>query len=879
MVEAVGQEQQARSGRHATGFVGLVRWLAVLGFLFAGWLAVAQEPGPDRLAFEAAIRAYDASLFGRAVTELEAMIAQHPESPLKPVALERAALARGEAALLESRWKAAADAFADFLKDFPASTNRLRGVVREAYALHRDGDLAGVRARLEAPEGIFQSLAGKPESEPELVFAGWHLLGEARLGLKDPTAALAAVEASKAFARTPEAQWQRERLRHDAARNAGKAEERLAAAEALVGLAANADVRRRAEASSILARALEAAGQADRAEGVWEKNVEAALPAEYQREAILRISERLLARQDLAKARARLERFLSGRPVEPMWNPVRLLLGQVLFRQYAASRAVVPIPAEIAGLPGQILAQMEVVRTNQPAAELVGGIEFLRGWCLWEEGLASGGTNRLKETGDAFRDAAEKLPASAEQATARFKLGDVSLLLKEPVAALAHYLSVAEGYPGDPTVDRELRPFAWQQAVVAAIAATNGAAASRAMERLLATNPDAEISGRSALLVGQSLMRQGAGLQGRELLSRFADRFPDAAVTAEVRLALAEGYFADRQWTNVLRELDGWVARYTNHPALPRAEYDRAMATAEAGMATNAVEQFRTLAQRFATNPLSQTAQLWLGEHFFNQGDFAQAELACIGVITNVHWKGTRAVQQARLKAGQAALERGRATNAVEYLLDLLNDRTSAEEERAPAYFYLGEARLIEAPGTNVPLSSFTQALEAFQGAARYTNAPIVIAAWGRMAYCHLQLGAQSPVSYVRAIELYQRVAESPHASVAARAKARIGMGLASERIASGKTPAEAAEWGERALKHFLDVALGSGFLRAGETIPARILEEAGDAAGRLLEERRRFDEASGLYEHIAREVPGSKPIWDARRDRVRKLKSGSSTP
>ena len=56
----------------------------------------------------------------------------------------------------------------------------------------------------------------------------------------------------------------------------------------------------------------------------------------------------------------------------------------------------------------------------------------------------------------------------------------------------------------DATVDRELRPFAWQQAVVAAISATNAPAASRAMERLLATSPDAEVSGRSALTFAAS---------------------------------------------------------------------------------------------------------------------------------------------------------------------------------------------------------------------------------------------------------------------------------------------------------------------------------------------------------------------------------------
>ena len=864
--------QRGRMNRMTSGWWILQVVVACLGIGLAGVAVRAQEAGPDRVAFDAALRAFDAAMFSRAVSELEALVQQFPDSALKPAALERAAFARGEAALATSKWKEAAGAFGTFLKDYPGSTNRLRGALREAYALQKSGDLAGVRDRLQIPDGIFQAATRVAESPAELIFAGWLLLAEARLGLGDPAGALAALESGKAMARTANAQWQRERLRHDAARAAGKADERLAAAEALVNLSGTGEPVRRAEAVSLAARAMEAVGQSERADALWERNSDASLPAEYQREAVLRIAERLGAKSDLPKARARLERFLTGRAAEPVWNAVRLALGQVLFRQYAEARGVTPLPAEIAGLPGQILGQLDVVLTNQPAAELVGPVQYLRGWCLWEDGMAAGITNQLKESEAAFRVAAEQLPVSPEQATAWFKLGDVALLRKEPDVALTNYLAVAEGYAGDATVDRELRPFAWQQAVVAAISATNAPAASRAMERLLATSPDAEVSGRSALLVGQSLLRQGEGLQGRELLSRFAERFSDAKVTAEVRLALAEGYLADRMWTNVLRELDGWVLRYTNHPALPQAEYDRAMATAEAGMATNAVEQFRLLAQRFATNPLSQTAQLWLGEHFFSQGDYAQAELACVGVITNVHWKGTRAVQQARLKAGQAALARGSSTNAVGYLLDLLNDPTAAEDERAPAYFYLGEARLGVSPGTNAPLSSFSDALEAFQGAARFTNAPIVIAAWGRMAFCHLQLGAQTPVSLQRATELYQRVTDSPQAGIAARAKARIGMAMAAERMASGKPPAEATELLERALKYYLDVVLGSGFLRPGESVPPLLLWEAGDAAGRLLQERKRLEEAVGLFELLGRELPAYKPIWDSRRDAVRKL-------
>ena len=373
--------------------------VACLGVGLGAAGGMAQEAGPDKVAFDAALRAFDTAMFSRAVSELEAMVKQFPDSPLKPAALERAAFARGEAALAASNWKDAAAAFGVFLKDYPGSTNRLRGSWREAYALQKAGDLAAVRDRLQIPDGVFQSATRVAESPADLLLAGWLLLAEARLGLGDAAGALAALESGKPVAKTPEAQWQRERLRHDAAREAGKADERLVAAEALVALSSTGEPVKRAEAVSLAARAMEAVGQADRADVLWEKNSDASLPAEYQREAVLRIAERLGAKSDLPKARARLERFLTGRPAEPVWHAVRLALGQVLFRQYAEARGAAPMPAEIAGLPAQILGQLDVVLTNQPAAELVGPVQYLRGWCL-----GGGGGDGRDEPTEGLRD-------------------------------------------------------------------------------------------------------------------------------------------------------------------------------------------------------------------------------------------------------------------------------------------------------------------------------------------------------------------------------------------------------------------------------------------------------------------------------------------
>ena len=159
-------------------------------------------------------------------------------------------------------------------------------------------------------------------------------------------------------------------------------------------------------------------------------------------------------------------------------------------------------------------------------------------------------------------------------------------------------------------------------------------------------------------------------------------------------------------------------------------------------------------------------------------------------------------------------------------------------------------------------------ALEAFAGAARYTNLPIVVSAWARMAYCHVQLASQNAVGYDRAAELYQRVVDSPLADAAARAKAKVWLGQVAERQAAIRGPADAAALREKALGHYLDVTFGR-ILRPGESLPEQQLEEAGIAAGRLLEERRRWDEAAGLYEQLARDLPRLKPVWDARRERV----------
>ena len=101
------------------------------------------------------------------------------------------------------------------------------------------------------------------------------------------------------------------------------------------------------------------------------------------------------------------------------------------------------------------------------------------------------------------------------------------------------------------------------------------------------------------------------------------------------------------------------------------------------------------------------------------------------------------------------------------------------------------------------------------------------------------------------------------------RAKARIGMGSASERLAALRSGAASSAALEQALGHYLDIVTGK-ILRPGEVVDPHWWKEAGLAAGRLMEGQGRFAEAAGLYAQLARDLPVTRPVWEARLDRVR---------
>jgi TolA-binding protein len=852
-------------------------WIRILSFACRALACVASMDravaveSPDQMAFAAANRSLALGSFERAASEFSEFTNRFPASPLRADAAQRAWWSQGEAAWQRKDFPGAAAAFRTSRTAFPGQPLALESAVREAAAVFRAGDTARAVALLTNPPSLFLSAqqSGQPR---DVVLAGELWLTEAQLDRGELADARRWLTAAGPRATTPQDRWSIQQWRvkiEEAAKDWATA---AAAAQGLRDMSTETLAPRRPEAAAWAAKLWMRAGQPDRAVTAWEENLGATIPRTLRLEAGERLAEIALGRGEVSRARDVLEGLLGKDPDTAGTARCRVLLGQALFRQYRTARTT-PAAAVTAGaLLAQAAGQFRQALTNQPGG-LEGAAHLGLGWCLWEEGDPSRPVERWREVGAAFEAASRTLPKSVEQAVARFKAGDVSAASGDPAGALTNYLAVADGYSDITDFPSELTVMALEQSVAMAVASTNAAAGERAVKALLALAPATEAAGRSVLLVGGLELRGGSPEAGRVLMRDFVNRFPESPVRAEVELELATGRVHEGRWTNAVEELSRWLASHTNHPGAPRAEFNRAYALARSGAAGEALERFTDLANRFPDDPSAPTAQLWLAQNFFEQQDYLKAGQVCAAILTNAAslQRRTEAWYRAKLWTAEAARKLQNFDSAAEHFRELLNDRAAPPDIQTLGFFRYGEMWLERAPETGAePLANFRLALEAFTRVLQFTNSAYLGPAMAMAANCHLQLGTITPASYERAGELYQQAASLADADVGTRAKAWLGAALVNEKRAELRGGTEAGPLRDKAAAQYLDVALGK-ILRPGEQLPALVMAEAARSGGELLERLGRLNEAAGLYEHAARELPSAAAIWT---ERARKLRA-----
>ena len=854
-----------------------------LGFLVPFRVLAVDGPagsqGPDRVAFDAALRSFLIGAYPRAAEEFSAFEAGFPESALRAEAVRRGVYARAEAEAARGLFPSAEKAFGEYLVRFPDSDLVLRASVRRAECLFRAGQPAAAAALLDQPDGPF--LRARAQGRPaDLLRVGSMLAAEAHLAAGDTTRARSAVEAAAPFATAPAAQWDRIRLEIRILEALGNPRSSTAAIEAAERLrvVARADelAPRRPESAALLGRLLIAAGQGDRALPPLEENLAPAVPPLFRADAAGRLADWWVSQGRLGPARERLESVVAGLGDDASAAALRLRLGQIHLREHLAFRgtnrvADSPAPAHV-GLT-RALAELERASALNPPAELRGPLALGLAWCRWEEALAGDSRSVMTQALSGFRAAVELLPASStEGLVARYKAADVSAWLGDAATALKGYLAVADAAANRPADREAWVPPALEQALVAAIASTNGPVGESVLRRLLELPQSGDRAGRGALWLGSALARQGAGELGRGLLQEYLARFPESGLKADVELELAMIGILDGDWPQSDAALRRWLASHPQHPGAVRAGFHLAYALARSGDPSAAMRLFSELAAKNPADPGTISAQLWLAGRFFEQQDYLQAGQASAALLTNTAVRVARGQTwyRAKLWAAEAGRKLQNFESAAEHFRELINDKAAPAEVHSAALFHYGEllqARPVE-PGAD-PLSRYRLALEAFGRVLEFTNSPHLAPALGMMANCHFQLSTLNPADYAKAAELYRRAAAQPGAGVETRCRAWLGHAAVNRRMAELRSGSEAAEFYDLSIRSGLDVALGRVLL-PGEKVPPEVVAEAARVTGETLERLGRVGEAAGLYEHVARELPSVAAAWDQRARRIR---------
>jgi TolA-binding protein len=872
----------------------MVRGWFHLGMVVGMLLTVAQSPAAeteeDRM-FTAARMAFQDEIWRRAAREFEQFTIRHPLSPKVPeaVLLQARALLNlsdptsaikllteqlpragaladeylfwtAEAHFQRKDYPQAAQTYARLLAEHAGSPRALEAQIGEAASmgrLKRWDQVVRLIRRADAP--LAQSLAAG--TAKELVARGQLLLAEALLAGGDPAGAEAVATVPQLNQLDPVLEWQRVELLTRAWMVAGRLQDALVASTNLLTLAdkANRPVLRY-EGVLLQGRLFEQHGEAEAAAVAYRSNLATNVPPAAQRQALLRLSDLLIARGQLGEARSLVEQFIALEPHPPGLELAQMTLGELKLRQHLDQQArALTQPDTAPNQPTNLLELAaadfaKVIQTSKDPLVLTRAY-INQGWVQW---LAED----FKASASSFEKAATMAQDPSEEAVARFKWADSLYRLGDFPAARTNYLTVSVLARVAGGAVAEIEEPALYQAMRSALAENQAGLANQTLQTLLNRFPDGFHASSSVLLTGQGLEGQGQPEAARRVFEEFLAAEPETPLAAEIRLAIARTYETEQQWSKANEAYQAAAASTEDDALKARAEYFRAQTTALSGNEAEALNLFTNFLARFPNQPLSPRAQWWIADHYWRQGDFEKAELNYQLLFGN--WPNSPLAYEARMMAGRAAMARVSFADAIDYFTNLTSDLSCPPAIKEKALFAYGDALMrAKPPDTNSPFANYELALEVFRDVERlYPSNDLAARAAGLVGNCHLILAAADPGRYLSASNAYYRALQSPAASVAARSEAEFGLATVLEKLAAGKTDESRTNLLQAALDRHLNILYGT-LLREGESADPFWTRKAGIEAGRIAELLQQWSEARNIYETLLDLLPPLRPLLE----------------
>jgi TolA-binding protein len=858
--------------------------------------SVDAQDTPETRAFRTAANAFQDGLYEIAQREFTMFVAAYPQSPMLPEAIllqARSALQRsnavtainllstnlvragplaelyryylGTALLAASNYQAAAKSFAKITADAPDSVLLLEASYGEAQARFQLREFSGVTTLLGNTNGNFQRAARRRPNDV-LTIRGKLLLAESLLEKKKFREAEQVTRQLAESNLSPEYLWDRQQLLCRILVADNRALEALVQSTNLVQ-AAVATTRPKLLADSVAFQAgiLEQLDRFDEAGRAYTNNLAETAPIESRKRALLRIIEIKISQDRSAEAAQVLEEFLARYPDDRGSDVSLLTLGELQLKDFFSSQTT----NASSGLSGntnrlqQALAHFDRLLATYTNSPLSGKALLQKGWGLWLAGS-------FADSALAFEAAAEALPASEDQAIARFKLADAQLAQGDYTNALRNYRILTNDFFGETRVRDELFPHAIFQIVRASLESGDAIGAASAMRQLLDAGSDGFFTEQSLFVVGQSFLKARQPAEARRLFEEFLRRFPDQPLAPRVELSLARTYLQEGKWGEAIDRYERWIDRFPTNELRARAEFNRGLAYFRSGDDTNAFLVFTNLVHRFPSHELAPLAQYWIGDYFHRHGQYGDAQRAFQIIPENTAWPLTNLTYRARFMAGCSAFAGQLWKDAEDHFTKLVNDRNCPDEIVAEAFFALGDTFIKEDAAPGKPLQKFADARTAFAKiptlfATNHLAQRLVPLAWGRMGDCCLQLASQDPKQYESATNAYTQAMAS--SDVSTRSLAEFGLATALELQAATRPPGESSELLKSAFEHYYNILIGQNLLDKEQPDPVWV-EKAGVAAARLAEEQKQWRVAMKIYERLQNVLP---PLRSHFREKIEK--------
>jgi len=723
----------------------------------------------------------------------------------------------GESQFASGNFVGAGQTFESLAQNYPTSHLRLAAVVEAASVDMKLGESWRAEQLLEQTNGVFAN-AARMDSGNELVSRGRLLLAQAKFEQRNFDGAAAVLAQLDSQTLKLDLDWQRAYL---LCRLKLETHDWNAALAATTNLQQIARLEKkddlRAEAAAMRAGIFEKMNQPDDAMAAYRENLADGVLVDRQRQAILKIAEIAAAQNKFTDAEQSLENFLTKFPDSPEADLASLTIGELHLKDFAAQRSQTNLLAAAHAQFDQFIGTF----TNSP---FLGNAFLDRGWCFWLEG-------KFADSLPDFKMAAQKLPSSPELAVAELKMADAQFRQGAFSLSRENYRD-ALMLTNFSIVTQTLADRALYQELRASLELKDQKGAADALTQLLRRYPPSSLLHNAELLYGEGLADFGKPAAARTTFETFEQQFPDSQLQPQVELAVAHTYELQNDWTNAVAKYQSWLGEFPTNDLRARVSYSLALAYFHAGDETNALASFRNYLVAFPMTEYAPLAQWWIADHFFRAGEFIGAETNYERVYQQ--WPASELVYPAQIMAGRAAAARTGYPDAIRYFSDVIKDTNCPSDKVNEARFALGTTLMRADSGeTNNPLANFLAATNVFAQIVQLspTN-ELASLALGEIAKCDLQLG-----DYAGATNACAQIIAMPSAPVSARCQAKIGIGLALEKMAAQATDGDKTNLLNLARENYLDVFYSdSGFYHDGELPDDFWVKKAGLQALSLLE-------------------------------------------